>query len=64
MKKNILFIVNSMRAGGAEKILSDLLERSDNYLNYNIDLLIFDNNGPFLSKIPTDKVTIYNFKKK
>ncbi|MFV5181190.1 glycosyltransferase [Acinetobacter baumannii] len=25
--------------------------------------MIFDNNGPFLSKIPTDKVTIYNFKK-
>ncbi|TCB80459.1 glycosyltransferase [Acinetobacter sp. ANC 4173] len=63
MKRKVLFIVNSMRAGGAEKILSDLLERSEHYLEYEIDLLIFDENGPFLSKIPSDKVKVYNFKK-
>ncbi len=63
MKKKVLFIVNSMRAGGAEKILSDLLERSEYHLNYEIDLLIFDKDGPFLLKIPSDKVKIYNFKK-
>lgn len=51
MKKNILFIMNNLNCGGAEKALISLLETID-YNQYNVDLILFKQEGIFLSKIP------------
>lgn len=51
MKKNILFIINNLNCGGAEKALISLLEIID-YSSYNIDLLLFKHEGIFINKIP------------
>lgn len=52
MKKNIVFIIPSLDAGGAEKSLVNLLDSID-YLNYNVDLVLFHKKGIFLSMIPS-----------
>ncbi|MFN7250060.1 MAG: glycosyltransferase [Anaerobacillus sp.] len=52
MKKNVLFIMNNLTCGGAEKALISLLETID-YSVYNVDLFLFKHNGIFLSKIPS-----------
>lgn len=52
MKKNIVFIIPSLDAGGAEKSLVNLLDSID-YLNYNVDLVLLHNKGIFLSMIPS-----------
>jgi glycosyltransferase involved in cell wall biosynthesis len=51
MKKNILFVMNNLNCGGAEKALISLLETID-YSLYNIDLFLFKHDGLFLEKIP------------
>lgn len=54
MKKNILFVIDSLNIGGAERSLVTLLNSLD-YNKFNIDLQLFQYNGklePFL----TDKV--------
>lgn len=51
MKKNILFVMNNLNCGGAEKALISLLETID-YSTYNVDLLLFRHEGLFLNKIP------------
>lgn len=51
MKKRILFVIDSLRCGGAEKSLVSLLSNID-YTNYDIDLQLFARNGDFEKFIP------------
>lgn len=51
MKKKILFVINNLNCGGAEKALISLLE-TINHSEYDIDLLLFKQEGIFMSKIP------------
>ncbi|MDP4083181.1 MAG: glycosyltransferase [Bacillota bacterium] len=51
MKKSILFIINKLVCGGAEKSLISLLETID-YTKYDVDLFLFKHEGLFLSKVP------------
>ncbi|PEB56277.1 glycosyl transferase [Bacillus pseudomycoides] len=51
MKKNILFVINNLNCGGAEKALISLLETID-YSMYNVDLFLFKHEGLFFNKIP------------
>ncbi|PEU09356.1 glycosyltransferase [Bacillus sp. AFS014408] len=50
MKKNILFVINNLNCGGAEKALISLLETID-YSMYNVDLFLFKHEGLFFNKI-------------
>lgn len=51
MKKTILFVMNKLICGGAEKSLISLLETID-YTKYEVDLLLFKREGLFLDKVP------------
>lgn len=51
MKKNLLFVMPSLSAGGGEKSLINLLSQVD-YNSYNVDLLLFHKNGVFLNLLP------------
>lgn len=50
-KKKLLFIMNNLGCGGAEKSLVSLLNTID-YGEYDVDLLLFRQEGLFLNKIP------------
>jgi glycosyltransferase involved in cell wall biosynthesis len=50
-KKDIVFIMNNLNCGGAEKALVSLLQSLD-YSKYNVDLFLFKKEGIFLNKIP------------
>lgn len=58
MKKKILFVIPSLRSGGAEKSLITLLSLMD-YDKYDVDLLAFRRDGLFFDKVP-DEVNIKN----
>src|SRR4051794_36011519 len=51
MKKNLLFVMPSLSAGGGEKSLVNLLSHID-YDSYNVDLLLFHKNGVFINLLP------------
>lgn len=51
MKKKILFVMNNLNCGGAEKALVSLLETID-YTLFDVDLFLFKHEGLFLSKLP------------
>jgi glycosyltransferase involved in cell wall biosynthesis len=51
MKKKILFVMNNLNCGGAEKALVSLLEVMD-YSVYEVDLFLLKHEGLFLNKIP------------
>lgn len=51
MKRNLLFVMNNLTSGGAEKSLISLLEMID-YSLVQVDLLLFKHEGLFFSKIP------------
>lgn len=51
MKKKILFVINSLGVGGAEKSLISLLS-AFNYDKYDVDLLLFRASGMFLELLP------------
>lgn len=51
MKKQLIFIIPSLKSGGAEKSLISLLSLFD-YEKYDVDLLLFRKEGLFLEKIP------------
>ncbi|WP_057913029.1 glycosyltransferase [Peribacillus muralis] len=53
MKKELLFVINNLNCGGAEKALISLLETID-YSRFNVDLFLFKHEGLFFSKIPKD----------
>ena len=50
-KKDILFILNNLHCGGAEKALISLLQTID-YTRYRVDLLLFKQEGLFLNQLP------------
>lgn len=51
MKRQMLFIMNNLTCGGAEKALISLLNVID-YSRYEVDLYLFKHEGLFMSKIP------------
>ncbi|WNR43802.1 glycosyltransferase [Paenibacillus roseipurpureus] len=53
MKKKILFIMNNLNCGGAEKALISLLETLD-YSQYEVDVYLLRHSGLFLSKLPPE----------
>ena len=50
--KKILFVINNLKCGGAEKALISLLETID-YSKLDVDLLLFKQEGILMSKIPS-----------
>lgn len=59
MKKDILFIIPSLSAGGGEKSLINLLEQID-YTQYNVDLFTLNKDGLFLDFVPNEVNIIEN----
>ena len=53
MKKNILFIIPSLGAGGGEKSLVNLLHEID-YSKFNVDLFIINHIGLFMEFLPKE----------
>ncbi|CAN7713315.1 glycosyltransferase [Paenibacillus sp. LjRoot153] len=53
MKKKILFVIDSLHSGGAEKSLISLLTLFD-YESYEVDLLMFLPNGLYFPLIPKE----------
>ncbi|TBX79177.1 glycosyltransferase [Bacillus mycoides] len=53
MKKNLLFIMPSLSAGGGEKSLVNLLSNID-YRLYNVDLFLFHHEGLFMEFVPEE----------
>lgn len=51
MKKKLLFINGHLNVGGVERSLVDLLRNID-YNKYDIDLLLLEDKGDYLSQIP------------
>jgi glycosyltransferase involved in cell wall biosynthesis len=51
MKKNLLFVIPSLTAGGAERSLINLLTQMD-FEQYNVDLFMFSPKGIFLELLP------------
>ena len=50
-KKRILFMVNSLAGGGAEKALIELLRNFD-YERYDVELCVVFNIGVYLNDVP------------
>ena len=50
-KKNLLFVIPSLSAGGGEKSLVNLLSQI-NYKKYNVDLFLFNHEGLFMDFLP------------
>lgn len=53
MKKRLLFVIESLTLGGAEKSLVTLLNLLD-YSKYDVDLLLFAQGGPFQALLPAE----------
>lgn len=53
MKKKLLFVIESLTLGGAEKSLVTLLNLLD-YEKYDVDLLLFAQGGPFQALLPEE----------
>lgn len=53
MKKNILFIIPGLGAGGGEKSLVNLLNQFD-YESYNVDLFMLNHEGLFMNLLPKE----------
>ncbi|MFE5321196.1 glycosyltransferase [Paenibacillus sp. NPDC056579] len=51
MKKQLLFVMNNLTCGGAEKALISLLQTID-YSAYDVDLMLLRHKGMFMSSIP------------
>lgn len=51
MKKKVLFLIDSLGGGGAEKVLLDLLDNIDKD-KYDVELLVMAKLGELLGKIP------------
>ncbi len=60
-KRKILFLIPSLRGGGAERTLVNLLHKID-YNRYDVDLLVVSKEGPYVDKIP-EKVNVKYFYK-
>lgn len=53
MKKNLLFIMPSLTAGGGERSLVNLLSKID-YEQYNVDLFLLSHKGLFMNMLPEE----------
>ena len=62
IKKKLMFIIPSLSGGGAEKVLVDIISNLDSE-NYKIVLVLFNAEGIFMDKIPSN-VDIFDLKKK
>lgn len=63
MKKKIIFVIESLHLGGAEKSLVTLLNNLD-YSRYCVDLLLFNKDGIFLEFVPdTVNIIFLNYPK-
>ncbi len=51
LKKNIVFVIESLQLGGSEKSLVTLLQHLDNS-KWNIDLIVFHKGGIFEKQVP------------
>src|SRR6056297_2395061 len=60
-KRKILFLIPSLRGGGAERTLINLLKKID-YERYNVDLIVVSKTGPYVDEVPLDVNTTYLFK--
>lgn len=60
-KKNILFLAHSLEIGGAERVLVNLLKKTD-YTQYNITLCLICRKGEFLKEVPDSVNLIYLLK--
>lgn len=58
MPKKVLFIIPALGIGGAEKSLIELLRRF-NYEKYEIDLLLFQQEGPLVDKVNKNVNLLY-----
>ncbi|WP_410513561.1 glycosyltransferase [Paenibacillus sp. BR2-3] len=58
MKKRLLFVMNNLQCGGAEKSLISLLQTLD-YSRVEVDLFLFRHEGIFMSQIP-EQVNLLN----
>src|SRR5690606_17757010 len=50
-KRTVLFVINNLQVGGAERSLISLLQELD-YEKFEIDLLLFSKTGLFLESVP------------
>ncbi|WP_143960695.1 glycosyltransferase [Litoribacter populi] len=57
-KKSIFILINTLRGGGAEKVLIDILERI-NYNKYQITLGLVFSGGVHFEKIPSNVQIVY-----
>lgn len=53
MKKNLLFVMPSLSAGGGERSLINLLSQID-FTRYNVDLFLLNHDGMFMKFIPKE----------
>jgi len=57
IKKNLLFVINNLNCGGAEKALVSLLQTID-YSAYAVDLFVFKHEGVFFENLPKEVVVL------
>lgn len=58
--KKVLFIINSLRPGGAERMLTDILNAFD-YTKYEVKLMCFVKGGVYSQDIPSNVTVLYPF---
>lgn len=63
MKKKILFIIEGLHGGGAEKALIELLTEFD-YEHYDVTLLVIHHGGIYMSQIPKPVKVLYLYGEK
>lgn len=56
-----MFLIPSLRGGGAERTLINLLKKLD-YERYDVDLVVVSKMGPYLREVPSGVHTTYLFK--
>ena len=57
-KRKILFLIPSLRGGGAERTLINLLKKLD-YERYDVDLIVVSKKGPYVREVPSEVNTTY-----
>ncbi len=57
MKKRLLFVMNNLQCGGAEKSLVSLLNHID-HTRFQVDLLLFKREGIFMKQLPPEVTLI------
>jgi len=60
-KRKILFLIPSLRGGGAERTLINLLHKID-YDVYDVDLVVVSKMGPYIEQVPEEVGVVYLYK--